>query len=207
MNYMKMVEFVGLTGPIKFDTSGLRTQFELVPYCTAVLYCTVLYCTVQDLMELQLGGLERVGSWNSLDHLAGSRQAEDTAGDANSDPMANKTFIITTILVCKQIVIFEDLYFELSSQNDPFAMLVESQKKLEGNARFEGFTIDLADELSKFLQFNYTIKLVDDGAYGSETSPGRAVNKVLIFLGPSLNAFTLLLEIQRDSLCLNACFV
>ena len=54
-------------------------------------------------------------------------------------------------------------------------MLVESQKKLEGNARFEGFTIDLADELSKFLQFNYTIKLVDDGAYGSETSPGRAV--------------------------------
>ena len=53
-------------------------------------------------------------------------------------------------------------------------MLVESQKKLEGNARFEGFTIDLADELSKFLQFNYTIKLVDDGAYGSETSPGRA---------------------------------
>ena len=45
MNYMKMVEFVGLTGPIKFDTSGLRTQFELVLYRT-VLNCTVLYCTV-----------------------------------------------------------------------------------------------------------------------------------------------------------------
>ena len=58
-------------------------------------------------------------------------------------------------------------------------MLVESQKKLEGNARFEGFTIDLADELSKFLQFNYTIKLVDDGAYGSETSPGRAVSQIV----------------------------
>ena len=34
-----MVEFVGLSGPIKFDTSGLRTQFEM------------------DLMELQMGGL------------------------------------------------------------------------------------------------------------------------------------------------------
>ena len=34
-----MVEFVGLSGPIKFDTSGLRTQFEM------------------DLMELQLEGL------------------------------------------------------------------------------------------------------------------------------------------------------
>ena len=35
----QMVEFVGLSGPIKFDTSGLRTNFEM------------------DLMELQLGGL------------------------------------------------------------------------------------------------------------------------------------------------------
>ena len=29
INYMKMVEFVGLSGPIKFDESGLRTQFTL----------------------------------------------------------------------------------------------------------------------------------------------------------------------------------
>ena len=34
-----MVEFIGLSGPIKFDASGLRTQF------------------VMDLMELQMGGL------------------------------------------------------------------------------------------------------------------------------------------------------
>ena len=39
INYMKMVEFVGLSGPIKFDESGLRTQFA------------------QSLMELQLPGL------------------------------------------------------------------------------------------------------------------------------------------------------
>ena len=52
-------------------------------------------------------------------------------------------------------------------------MLVESHKKLEGNARFEGFTVDLAEELSRFLGFNYTIKLVDDGAYGKEVSPGN----------------------------------
>ena len=34
-----MVEFVGLSGPVKFDTSGLRTQFQL------------------DLMELHMDGL------------------------------------------------------------------------------------------------------------------------------------------------------
>merc|ERR1712110_394219 len=32
---------------------------------------------------------------------------------------------------------------------------------------------DLAHELSLVLGFNYTIKLVDDGKYGSETSPGN----------------------------------
>ena len=35
--------------------------------------------------------------------------------------------------------------------------------KLSGNHRFEGFAIDLTNELSKILGFNYTIKLVDDG--------------------------------------------
>ena len=42
-------------------------------------------------------------------------------------------------------------------------MLVESEEKLSGNARFEGFTVDLATELSKLLHFNFTFKLVDDG--------------------------------------------
>ena len=36
---LQMVEFVGLSGKIEFDTSGLRTQFEM------------------DLMELQMNGL------------------------------------------------------------------------------------------------------------------------------------------------------
>merc|ERR1719282_1629427 len=50
-------------------------------------------------------------------------------------------------------------------------MLVETHKKMTGNARFEGISIDLADEISKLLGFNYTIKLVDDGNYGKEVSP------------------------------------
>ena len=42
-------------------------------------------------------------------------------------------------------------------------MLVESSEKLEGNARFEGISIDVAQELARLLGFNFTIKLVDDG--------------------------------------------
>ena len=41
-------------------------------------------------------------------------------------------------------------------------MLVESHEKLSGNARFEGFAIDLASELAGVLGFNFTFKLVDD---------------------------------------------
>ena len=52
-------------------------------------------------------------------------------------------------------------------------MLVESYEKLSGNDRFEGFAIDLAKELSAVLGFNFTFKLVDDGKYGSEISPGH----------------------------------
>ena len=52
-------------------------------------------------------------------------------------------------------------------------MLVESHEKLTGNDRFEGFAIDLARELSSVLGFNFTFKLVEDGKYGSEISPGH----------------------------------
>ena len=48
-------------------------------------------------------------------------------------------------------------------QNPPYTMYVESFEKLSGNARFEGFSVDLATELSLILGFNFTFKLVDDG--------------------------------------------
>ena len=140
VNYMKLVEFVGLSGKIQFDTSGLRTQFVL------------------DLMELQAEGLEKIGTWNSLDKLSLSRETKVEGENARMDAMSNNTFVITTILT------------------PPYTMLVENTKKLEGNARFEGFAIDLAAELAKKLHCNFTIKLVNPkgrgSRYGEELSPG-----------------------------------
>ena len=37
--------------------------------------------------------------------------------------------------------------------------------------RFEGFTLDLALELSKILHFNFTFKLVDDGSVSDYSAP------------------------------------
>ena len=46
-------------------------------------------------------------------------------------------------------------------------MLKEKSETLVGNARYEGYSVDLVEEISKILHFNYTIKLVEDGKYGS----------------------------------------
>ena len=46
-------------------------------------------------------------------------------------------------------------------------MLKEKSETLVGNARYEGYSVDLIEEISQILGFNYTIKLVEDGKYGS----------------------------------------
>jgi hypothetical protein len=38
---------------------------------------------------------------------------------------------------------------------------------LVGNAQYRGFCMDLLDKLAEICGFNYTIKLVEDGNYGS----------------------------------------
>lgn len=46
-------------------------------------------------------------------------------------------------------------------------MLKDSALELTGNARFEGFGIDIIHELSLMLGFNYEFRLQADGQYGS----------------------------------------
>lgn len=46
-------------------------------------------------------------------------------------------------------------------------MLKDSSEKLVGNDQFEGYGIDLIADIARILGFNYTVKLVPDGRYGS----------------------------------------
>lgn len=46
-------------------------------------------------------------------------------------------------------------------------MLKEASQKLSGNDRFEGFGVELIQEVAMMLGFNYSFKLQHDGAYGS----------------------------------------
>lgn len=46
-------------------------------------------------------------------------------------------------------------------------MLKDSKYELTGNDRFEGFVVDIIDEMSKMLGFDYQFKLVEDSKYGT----------------------------------------
>lgn len=52
-------------------------------------------------------------------------------------------------------------------------MLKESSRKLEGNNRYEGFGIELIEELAKMNEFNYTFDIQADGVYGSYDTKTR----------------------------------
>lgn len=67
----------------------------------------------------------------------------------------NKTLIVTTVL------------------NEPYTMLREAADKKSGNEQFEGYGVDLVEELSKILQFKYKFQLVKDRAYGVKNDKGE----------------------------------
>ncbi|XP_070517537.1 glutamate receptor ionotropic, kainate 2 isoform X2 [Cardiocondyla obscurior] len=80
INYMKIVEMTGLTGIIKFDHQGFRSDFVL------------------DIIELNnKEGLKKIGTWNSTKGINFTRSYGDVYTQIVEN-LQNKTFIVTTIL-------------------------------------------------------------------------------------------------------------
>ncbi|XP_062537416.1 glutamate receptor ionotropic, kainate 2 isoform X3 [Armigeres subalbatus] len=102
-----------------------------------------------DIVELGPAGLEKVGVWNSTEGLNITRKKEQMALAFDDGTLQNRTFIVLTAI------------------SPPYGMLKDSPTRLTGNDRFEGFGIDLINELSLMLGFNYTFVLQEDGVYGS----------------------------------------
>nr|XP_032516938.1 glutamate receptor ionotropic, kainate 2 [Danaus plexippus plexippus] len=131
INYVRTNEIDGLTGLIKFNEEGFRTDIEV------------------EVFEVMAHGLEKVGTWNSEDGYTLSRKVIPVAEEEGTDSMKGKHFIVITAL------------------SAPYGMLKESSKKLEGNDRYEGFGIEIIEELAKMNEFNYTFDIQTDGVYGS----------------------------------------
>ncbi|XP_014608313.1 PREDICTED: glutamate receptor ionotropic, kainate 2-like [Polistes canadensis] len=103
-----------------------------------------------DIVQLQLEGLTKIGVWNST-RMSGIEWMPETSSmkpDAELS-LQNKTFLV------------------LISMTKPYGMVKESATMLSGNERYEGFGIDIIEELSKSLGFNYTFEVQTDSVYGS----------------------------------------
>ncbi|KAI8046451.1 hypothetical protein M5D96_002661 [Drosophila gunungcola] len=130
VNYMKSLTLSGLTGPIRFDYEGLRTDFEL------------------EVIELAVSGMQKIGQWSAEDGFEENRPAPAHSLEPDMRSLVNKSFVVITAI------------------SEPYGMLKETSEKLEGNDQFEGFGIELIDELSKKLGFTYTWRLQVDNKYG-----------------------------------------
>ncbi|XP_045623949.1 glutamate receptor ionotropic, kainate 2 isoform X4 [Procambarus clarkii] len=130
--HFSQVQASGLTGPIKFDTAGFRSEFQL------------------DILEMdQKETLKKVGTWTKYGGANYTRTWAELV-DAMELNLQNRTLIVSTALT------------------PPYTMRTESSELLHGNARFEGFCVDLIHEIAAIRGFNYTFQLVADGAYGSK---------------------------------------
>ncbi|XP_059486426.1 glutamate receptor ionotropic, kainate 2-like isoform X2 [Neocloeon triangulifer] len=130
INYMRVMETKGLTGPVRFDNVGLRTDFTL------------------DLIEWQRGNLVKTAAWDpqiGINHTMSDGEIRNLI----IENLQNKTFIVSSRI------------------GAPYLMFRPNADKLTGNERFEGYSIDLIDEISQILGFKYEFQLVPDGRYGS----------------------------------------
>ena len=79
-SFSLQVEMKGLTGTIKFDQHGLRTDFTL------------------EIVELKKDGLVKVGYWNEKYGVNFTRNFTESYSEI-VESLQNKTLIVTTIYV------------------------------------------------------------------------------------------------------------
>ncbi|XP_063906335.1 glutamate receptor ionotropic, kainate 2-like isoform X2 [Zophobas morio] len=102
-----------------------------------------------DVITLKDNGINKIGTWNSSKGLITvGHGAKHSIKASNS--LRNRTFKVITTLTA------------------PYTMLRETPTQLFGNNRFEGFAIDLIDELGKMEGFNYTFLIREDMKNGAK---------------------------------------
>lgn len=78
---VEQLSIIGLSGEIKFDYQGLRTDFEL------------------EVVELTPSGLQKIGSWTPSKGYATNRPAQPIVSDLDMRSLVNRSFVVITALV------------------------------------------------------------------------------------------------------------
>ncbi|XP_051172594.1 glutamate receptor ionotropic, kainate 2-like [Leptopilina boulardi] len=149
INYIRTVNLPdgmhGLTGLVKFDTAGYRSEFQL------------------DILNLGEDGLTKIGVWN------------------NTEPI--KWISKPVVYQPQEQLSMQNITFRvLISLSRPYAWLKDSLTMRLGNDRFEGYAIDIIQELSNKLGFNYTFIVQEDknyGVYNNTTGWNGMIGKII----------------------------
>uniref|UniRef100_A0A0K8V3R8 Glutamate receptor 1 n=1 Tax=Bactrocera latifrons TaxID=174628 RepID=A0A0K8V3R8_BACLA len=101
-------------------------------------------------MELTTTGFLDLATWDPVNGVD-SLEKEDASEKRVGEKLANKTMIITSRI------------------GAPFLLNREPKdgEILQGNARYEGYSMDLIDAIARLLNFKYEFVLAPDGKYGS----------------------------------------
>ncbi|GLG96196.1 Glutamate [NMDA] receptor subunit 1 [Gryllus bimaculatus] len=101
-----------------------------------------------DIIEVVMDkGIQKVGTWNTTLGLNLTRVSPDV--ESGSESLMNRTFIVLIALT------------------NPYGMRKEKTIQLRGNDRYEGYGVDIINDLSMMLGFNYTLEVQHDNKYGS----------------------------------------
>uniref|UniRef100_A0A8C5FIS5 Glutamate receptor n=1 Tax=Gadus morhua TaxID=8049 RepID=A0A8C5FIS5_GADMO len=100
-----------------------------------------------DVFELKSNGPRKIGYWNDIDKLVLVQNENPLSNDSSA--MENRTVVVTTIM------------------EGPYVMLKKNWEMYEGNDQFEGYCVDLAQEIAKHIGIKYKISIVPDGKYGA----------------------------------------
>jgi len=138
LGYIKEVEYVGLTGEIKFDSEGFRRKFPL------------------DLMEKVRNRLKKTAIWTEAGGVNYTLTATEMIGQAVMK-LQNKTLRIVT--TTNDPYVMHKLFDPMPSP--------EALQRMSFEEKYEGFCIELIKELAKEVKFKYKFYLVEGGGYGS----------------------------------------
>ncbi|KAM4539593.1 glutamate receptor ionotropic, kainate 5-like isoform 1-T2 [Odontesthes bonariensis] len=123
MNYLRMVEYDGLTGHIEFNSKGQRTNYTL------------------KILEKHPAGHKEIGTWYSNNTLA----MNSTSLDLNaSETLANKSLIVTTILE-NPYVMRKSNYQDFQGNDQYEGFCVDMLRELADFLKFS-FKIKLVDD-------------------------------------------------------------
>ncbi|KAL0110153.1 hypothetical protein PUN28_013655 [Cardiocondyla obscurior] len=131
-----------------------------------------------DLLKLKQHSLVKVGEWRPG---AGVNVTDNAAFFEPS--IGNVTLIVVTIL------------------EQPYVML-RSGGNFSGNSRYEGFCIDLLQEIARMVGFTYRIELVPDGKYGAydyETGEWNGIVRQLMDKKADLAVGSMTINYARES--------